>query len=172
MRVVRFRVVGDYEIANAMIVRLHEMDKVDRVEEVADQMHSRDDVSSLGLPDDEGPDFHSIEAAQALLARMLPARHGAVEAPKVDVPDMEALMLDIISGAVRRYGKPVAKMDKEEKTAAVEMMLERGLFMVRGGVERAATALGVTRFTVYNYLEDVKSRRGAARTAESRQRSM
>jgi hypothetical protein len=37
------------------------MDKVDRVEEVADQMHSRDDVSSLGLPDDEGPDFHSIE---------------------------------------------------------------------------------------------------------------
>jgi predicted transcriptional regulator YheO len=63
-------------------------------------------------------------------------------------------------------------MDKEEKTAAVEMMLERGLFMVRGGVERAATALGVTRFTVYNYLEDVKSRRGAARAAESRQRSM
>ena len=117
-------------------------------------------------------DFHSIEAAQALLARMLPSRHGAVEAPKVDVPDMEALMLDIISGAVRRYGKPVAKMDKEEKTAAVEMMLERGLFMVRGGVERAATALGVTRFTVYNYLEDVKSRRGAARPAESRQRSL
>jgi hypothetical protein len=61
MRVVRFRVVGDNETANAMIVRLHEMDKVDRVEEVADQMHSRDDVSSLGLPDDEGPDFHSIE---------------------------------------------------------------------------------------------------------------
>jgi len=61
MRVVRFRVVGDYEMANAIIVRLHEMDKVDRVEEVADQMHSRDDVSSLGLPHDEGPDFHSIE---------------------------------------------------------------------------------------------------------------
>jgi predicted transcriptional regulator YheO len=110
-------------------------------------------------------DFHSIEAAQALLARMLPSRNGAAENAKVDVPDMEALMLDIISGAVRRYGKPVARMDKEEKTAAVEMMLERGLFMVRGGVERAATALGVTRFTIYNYLEDVKSRRGAERAA-------
>lgn len=106
-------------------------------------------------------DYQSIETARALLARMLPSRSAAVEEPKVDVPDMEALMHDIIAGAVRRYGKPVAKMAKEEKTAAVETMLERGLFMVRGGVERAAAALGVTRFTIYNYLEDVKSRRGA-----------
>ncbi|MBB3178195.1 transcriptional regulator [Variovorax sp. Sphag1AA] len=108
-------------------------------------------------------DFHSIEAAQALLARMLPARNGAAqEAPKVEVLDTEALMLDIISSAVRRYGKPVQKMGKDEKTSAVEMMLDRGLFMVRGGVERAAGALGVTRFTIYNYLDDVKARRGEA----------
>ena len=107
-------------------------------------------------------DFHSIEAAQALLARMLPARNGAKEeVPKVEVLDTEALMLDIISSAVRRYGKPVHKMDKEEKTAAVEMMLERGLFMVRGGVERAAAAVGGTRFTIYNYLHQVKLRRNA-----------
>lgn len=107
-------------------------------------------------------DFHSIEAAQALLSRMLPGRDGVKEkAPKVEVLDTEALMLDIISSAVRRYGKPVQKMDKEEKTAAVEMMLERGLFMVRGGVERAATALGVTRYTIYNYLDEVKLRRAA-----------
>lgn len=107
-------------------------------------------------------DFHSIEAAQALLARMLPTRNGAKEpAPRVEVLDTEALMLDIISSAVRRYGKPVQKMNKEEKTSAVEMMLERGLFMVRGGVERAAAALGVTRFTIYNYLDEVKLRRSA-----------
>jgi len=104
-------------------------------------------------------DFHSIEAAQALLARMLPSRGAPpVEAPRVEMPDMEALMRDIISSTVRRYGKPVSKMDKEEKTAAVRTMQERGLFMVRGGVERAATALGVTRFTIYNYLDELKTR--------------
>lgn len=105
-------------------------------------------------------DFHSIEAAQALLARMLPSRGDPppAEPSRVDMPDMEALMRDIISCAVRRYGKPVPKMDKEEKTAAVQMMQERGLFMVRGGVERAATALGVTRFTIYNYLDELKKR--------------
>jgi len=102
-------------------------------------------------------DFHSIEAAQALLARMLPTRAPPVEPPRVDVPDLEALMRDIISSVVRRYGKPVSKMDRDEKTAAVEMMQERGLFMVRGGVERAANALGVSRYTIYNYLDRLKA---------------
>ena len=62
MPVVRFRLVGNDNQASAMITALHELDHVDRVEEVADQMHERDDTSSLGLPDDEGSDFHCIEA--------------------------------------------------------------------------------------------------------------
>lgn len=110
-------------------------------------------------------DIDCLERAQALLARMLPSRHGkgAEEAvAKTEILDAEALMQDIISTAVHRYGKPIQKLGKEEKTAAVEMMLERGMFMVRGGVERAAAALGVTRFTIYNYLDTVKARRGEA----------
>jgi hypothetical protein len=62
MRTVRFRLAGNRQLADALIVMLHELDKVDRVEEVADQMHERDDTSSLGLVDDQpGSDFHDIE---------------------------------------------------------------------------------------------------------------
>jgi len=64
MRTIRFRVVGDIEKVNAVIALVHEFDKVDRVEEVADEGqddHQRDDSSSLGLVDDEGADFHDIE---------------------------------------------------------------------------------------------------------------
>jgi len=62
MRTVKFRLGGDRQMADAMIVRLHALDKVDRVEEVADQMHGRDDTSSLGLESDaSGSDFHDIE---------------------------------------------------------------------------------------------------------------
>jgi len=63
MRTIRFRLAGDRQIADAMVVMLHELDKVDRVEEVADQMHARDDTSSLGLAGDgeSGNDFHDIE---------------------------------------------------------------------------------------------------------------
>lgn len=44
-----------------MIAAVHSMDGVDRVEEVADQMHEREDTSSAGLVDDVGTDFHDVE---------------------------------------------------------------------------------------------------------------
>jgi hypothetical protein len=48
---------------DTMITLLHGMDEIDRIEEVADQIHEmRDDSSSADLPDDAGPDFHDIEA--------------------------------------------------------------------------------------------------------------
>jgi len=61
MRTIRFRLTGTVAKADAMIARLHAIDSVDRVEEVADQMHERDDSSSARLPDDAGGDFHDIE---------------------------------------------------------------------------------------------------------------
>lgn len=102
-------------------------------------------------------DFNRIEAARAVLDALLPSRATPQPAPEVELPDMESLMGEVISNAIQRCGKPIAKMDKDEKTAAVAMMQERGLFMVRGGVERAAKALGVSRFTIYNYLDALKS---------------
>lgn len=62
MPIVRFRLVGDENQASAMITALHELDHVDRVEEIADQMHTRDDSSSQGLGGDQVADFHCIEA--------------------------------------------------------------------------------------------------------------
>lgn len=106
-------------------------------------------------------DFTRIEAAQALLARLLPDARGATEPARAEPPDVEALMREIIDDAVRRFGRPVASMTKDEKTAAVATMLDRGLFIVKGGVEKAASALGVTRFSIYNYLDAVKARRRA-----------
>ncbi|HEY2254617.1 MAG TPA: PAS domain-containing protein, partial [Variovorax sp.] len=110
-------------------------------------------------------DFAEIEAAKAILGRLLPRDRAAVEQAQVDAPEMEGLMHEIIEASVRRFGKPVNRMSKHEKTAAVEMMLERGLFIVKGGVEKAAAALGVTRFTVYNYLDAIKERRKATAMA-------
>ncbi|MNG32588.1 hypothetical protein D3C84_1186390 [compost metagenome] len=47
-------------------------------------------------------------------------------------------------------------MNKQAKVEAVRIMQERGLFIVKGGVEKAASALGVTRYTIYNYLEQLR----------------
>jgi len=63
MATLRFRMFGSDNQLGTLMALLHGMDEVDRVEEVADQMHGmRDDSSSADLPDDAGLDFHDVEA--------------------------------------------------------------------------------------------------------------
>ena len=107
-------------------------------------------------------DHSVIEAAHTWLGTLLQRPNGTAAVPSDEQPDLDALIRDIIADAVQRLGRPVALMRKDEKIAAVEAMMQRGLFMVRGGVERAATTLGVTRFTIYNYLEALRGNANAA----------
>lgn len=100
-------------------------------------------------------DMSNFEMAHAWLSQIVqPLQRPATAV--AEKPEMDVLMQEIISDAVRRYGRPVNMMSKREKTQAVEAMQQRGLFIVKGGVERAAAALGVSRYTIYNYLEALR----------------
>lgn len=61
---------------------------------------------------------------------------------------LDHLLLDL----ERRHGKPLRDLDRKTKQSVVRILEARGAFTVRHGVETVATALGVSRFTVYNYL--------------------
>jgi predicted transcriptional regulator YheO len=114
-----------------------------------------DPFAALCLNADLAP-FHM---AHAFLERLLQPKPEA-EPARDDAPQMDTLMKEIISDAVPHFRLPVESMSREDKILAVQEMLQRGLFIVKGGVARAAAALHVSRFTIYNYLEELK-RRGA-----------
>ena len=40
----------------------------------------------------------------------------------------------------------------------VQQLEERGVFLMKGSVEMVAGILGVTRYTVYNYIDAVRSK--------------
>lgn len=107
-------------------------------------------------------DVTGLDAALELLQGLHPlgAQPAVTERPvATQAPaDMAVLMGEIIETALRRSGR--GKMDKAAKVEAVRLMQERGLFIVKGGVEKAAAALGVTRFTVYNYLDQLRDEAG------------
>nr|WP_314485136.1 PAS domain-containing protein [uncultured Pseudomonas sp.] len=96
-------------------------------------------------------DVTDLDAALRFLQQFEPM--GAAPA-STEPADMEALMTDIIQAALLRTGQ--GRMTRQAKIEAVRVMQERGLFIVKGGVEKAASALGVTRYTVYNYLEHLR----------------
>jgi hypothetical protein len=71
----------------------------------------------------------------------------------VRLPGMESAM-DRLLGEVRRQvgGSDLSQLDRAGKQRVVAQLEERGAFTIRHGVETVAAALGVSRFTVYNYL--------------------
>ncbi|MCP8633254.1 PAS domain-containing protein [Pseudomonas mosselii] len=97
-------------------------------------------------------DVTGLDAVMAFLQHFQPL--GATLAVTDEAADMTALMAGIIQDALQRSGQ--GRMNKQAKVEAVRIMQERGLFIVKGGVEKAAEALGVTRYTIYNYLEQLR----------------
>jgi predicted transcriptional regulator YheO len=103
-------------------------------------------------------DISGFQIAHGWLERMLkPVTQSMSMEPAVSsAAEMDTLMREIIDAAVAAPGGAAASMKRENKIRAVGEMQRRGLFIVKGGVERAATALGVSRFTIYNYMARIK----------------
>jgi len=58
----------------------------------------------------------------------------------------------LITGVERELGAPLADLSREDKQRAVRLLDGRGAFTLRKAVEDVADVMGVSRFTVYNYL--------------------
>lgn len=67
---------------------------------------------------------------------------------------------DVLSNIVNRtldsMGKPVAFMSKEEKVNIVQILDDKGVFLVKGAVDYIAKVLCVSRYTIYNYLDEIR----------------
>ncbi len=68
-------------------------------------------------------------------------------------------MLDrLVAEVERELGGKLADLNREDKQRAVKLLNERGVFSLRRSIEDVADALGVSRITVYNYLNAVTRR--------------
>ncbi|MGV9381229.1 helix-turn-helix transcriptional regulator [Nonomuraea sp. NPDC003707] len=70
---------------------------------------------------------------------------------------LESLGDGILADAVGGVGVPVELMKKSHKLAVVEDLNKRGFFTLRGAVDLAAQRLQVSRFTIYNYLNELQA---------------
>lgn len=70
--------------------------------------------------------------------------------------DVDELASHLIHQAIVEQNVPVDLMRKEHKLAVVRALKDRGMFMLRDAVEMIAASLSVTRFTIYNYLNELE----------------
>jgi len=78
----------------------------------------------------------------------------------VRLPQLSDSLDHILAAMERRHGMPLAELDRRTKQEVVRTLEARGAFSVRHGVETVAGALGVSRFTVYNYLNRENAAKG------------
>ena len=72
-------------------------------------------------------------------------------------PDVDSLQRFLIDRAVSRAGIPVDLMKKRHKAAVVRELDEAGFFLIKDAVDHLAAELDVTRYTIYNYLNETRA---------------
>ena len=63
----------------------------------------------------------------------------------------------IFEHTVSEFGKGSATMSTDEKINLVKSLKRKGVFQIKGSVDQIAILLGVSKFTVYNYLQKIKA---------------
>lgn len=63
-------------------------------------------------------------------------------------------LVDNITGDI-----PSGSMTREKRIELIRFMDQRGVFLVKGAIDRVAEKLGISKVTVYSYLDEVRGKR-------------
>ena len=95
-----------------------------------------------------------IDAAQIEAADIPLVYEGELIAA-VRLPDLHGALARLIDSVEREMGQQLPNMNREQKQLAIRLLDDRGAFTLRRAVEDVADAMGVSRITVYNYLNAI-----------------
>lgn len=73
--------------------------------------------------------------------------------------DVDDVLQDIIRKAIDEVGKPVSMMQKEDKLMVVNIVDKKGGFLIKGAINQLASEISVSRYTIYNYLDELKTKK-------------
>ncbi len=54
--------------------------------------------------------------------------------------------------------KPVEKLRRDEKIEMIRFMEQKGIFLIRGTIDRVAEKLKISKVTVYSYIDEIKEK--------------
>jgi hypothetical protein len=82
----------------------------------------------------------------------LPLKWEGTEVAAVRMAPLHGALDRLIEGVERELGGRLTLLGREDKQRAIRLLDERGAFTLRRAVEDVADAMGVSRITIYNYL--------------------
>lgn len=77
------------------------------------------------------------------------------ESPENFESSLDTLINELIERSIKKIGKPVGYMDKEDKLNIIRDLKQRGFFLIKGSSRRASKVINVSLPTIYKYLEEI-----------------
>lgn len=75
------------------------------------------------------------------------------DAPQTITHNVTELLDLLIEQAVKKVGKPVALMTKDDKVAIVRYLSDAGAFLITKSGDKVSSFLGISKFTLYSYMD-------------------
>lgn len=72
-------------------------------------------------------------------------------------PELHGALNRAVGDIERELGMRISDMSRADKQLAVRRLDERGVFLLRGAVDDVADLMGVSRVTLYSYLNAIES---------------
>ncbi|RKD71433.1 MULTISPECIES: transcriptional regulator [Sinobaca] len=103
-------------------------------------------------------DVQALEQLQQWTSTFLPA---AVEIPPDKEPSPAEMdnVEEIVDGLIQQIvkNKVYPGMKRQEKIDLIQFMEDKGIFSMKGSIDKAAALLNVSKVTIYSYLDEIKS---------------
>lgn len=93
--------------------------------------------------------------AKKVLSEMLEFGESIVKQSNND-KKINDVLSELVQGKLDEIGKPVSYLNKEEKVDVVKKLDIQGVFLIKGAIDYVAEILCVSRYTIYNYLDETR----------------
>ena len=106
-------------------------------------------------------DTSRITQQMEYLQSFLPNREKAELTSRKGPGSAEGNISDMVDDLIQRIvdNGAVETMSRDQRIEKVKFMEEKGIFLMKGSVEKAAEELGVNKVTIYSYLDEIRGKR-------------
>ncbi len=101
-------------------------------------------------------DMTELVVAQKVLNDIMSVATTSDDANATKSHTINDVLTDLVGDTIENVGKPVAYLTKEEKVQIVDKLDNQGAFLIKGAIDYVAKVLCVSRYTIYNYLDEIR----------------
>ncbi len=113
-------------------------------------------VGALCINIDTSKISGQIEWLQSLMPGAEENASTTEEVPE-EVTHVSEVVTDLIDKIIG--DKDVSRLRREEKLELIRFMDQRGIFLMKGAVDQVGSRMGISRVTVYSYIDEVRDKK-------------